>query len=228
MACCNVNRCCCCIEHTLGVKLLSLFLILLEVLYVVLVYHLYPDFITYIAVACAFGFFSNILLLIAVFRAQRWFCIPWMIYVMLVVVAFCLTSVLNVVMALTGPKSTPDWLAIATLSAGCLGLAGMYMYFWIVVLELFIKMGPLYYMSAVPPPGTVMGGPVVPMGPYGHAQGHVPPVPVHAVMYDSRQPDTGPQSLFATPPNPQQQHIMYQQPNSLPPMYYAQANVKQY
>ena len=71
MACCNVNRCCCCIEHTLGVKLLALFDILCGVAYVLVTIQLAPDFITYVGVAVAFGIFSNILLLVAVYRVQR-------------------------------------------------------------------------------------------------------------------------------------------------------------
>ena len=77
----------------------------------------------------------------------RWFCIPWLIYVMLVVVALCLISVLQVVISLGASKADPDWPEIIAVSVGCLGLAGMYLYFWIVVLELFIKIGPLYYMT---------------------------------------------------------------------------------
>ena len=155
---------------------------------------------------------------------------------MLVVVALCLISVLQVVISLGASSQSPDWVEISIVSVGCLLLAGMYLYFWIVVLELFIKMGPLYYMSAGPPPGPG-GPPMHPMmvGPYGQVQqgmtlpphpGAAPPVPVHAVVYDTRQdPGQGPQSMFA---NPTGQPIMYQQPNSLPPMYYHQANVKQY
>jgi len=233
MACCKVNRCCFCLEHTLGVKLLALFLILMEVIYILLAVQLAPGFVLYISVACAFGFFSNIMLLIAVFRVQRWFCIPWLIYIMLVVVALCLISVLQVVISLGASNQKPDWLEIVIVSAGCLALAGLYLYFWIVVLELFIKLGPLYYMSTVPPPpqGMYPAHMLAAAGQHG-----APPVPVHAVVYDSRPGNSdGPQSMFTTTSHPQAQ-LMYgggnQQPTSLPVyaghQFYQQSNVRQF
>ena len=153
---------------------------------------------------------------------------------MLVVVALCLISVLQVVISLGASNADPDWVEIVIVSAGCLGLAGMYLYFWIVVLELFIKLGPLYYMTpgGQPPPGMPPPGMMHVMNPYGQGpmggQGP-PPVPVHAVVYDSR-PQDGPQSMFATPTGFQQGPpggVYHQQPNSLPPVFY-QTNVRQY
>ena len=152
---------------------------------------------------------------------------------MLVVVALCLISVLQVVISLGASTADPDWLEIVIVSAGGLALAGMYLYFWIVVLELFIKLGPLYYMS----PQAGGGGPPMPpgmmhvMSPYGPAQSGPPPVPVHAVVYDSR-PQDGPQSMFATPTGFQAGggaagQMYHQQPNSLPPVFY-QTNVRQF
>ena len=72
------------------------------------------------------------------------------------------------------------------------------------------------------------------MSPYG-PQSMAPPVPVHAVVYDSRPPQDGqgPQSMFATPTGgfqgapPGGMYGHQQQPNSLPPVFY-QTNVRQY
>ena len=85
---------------------------------------------------------------------------------MLIVVGLSLAAVLSVVIPVgTSPKE-PNWLLVTLVPAGLLGLAGLYLYFWIVVLELFIKMGPLYYMdgnmygaqvnSSIPPPPVPM------------------------------------------------------------------------
>ena len=131
---------------------------------------------------------------------------------MLVVVALCLISVLQVVISLGASKRQPDWLELVIVTAGCLGLAGLYLYFWIVVLELFIKMGPLYYMSTMPPPPAPM---------------YPPPVPVHAVVYESHPgQDHGPQSMFTTGTNQMMYHP--QQPASLPIFYNQHQQLRQF
>ena len=45
MTCCRVNKCCCCIHLPVGVRIISLFLILVEILLIVLVIQLTPQFI---------------------------------------------------------------------------------------------------------------------------------------------------------------------------------------
>ena len=68
--------------------------------------------------------------------------LPWLIYIMIVIVGLGLAAVLLVVIPL-GTRQT-DWLLVVVSSAGCLALAGLLLYFWIVVLELFIRLGPVY------------------------------------------------------------------------------------
>lgn len=69
--------------------------------------------------------------------------LPWLIYIMIVIVGLGLAAVLQVVIPL-GAVRQPDWLLVILGSAGCLAVAGLLLYFWIVVLELFIRLGPIY------------------------------------------------------------------------------------
>ena len=68
--------------------------------------------------------------------------LPWLIYIMIVIVGLGLAAVLQVVIPLGVPQT--DWLLVVGGSAGCLALAGLFLYFWIIVLELFIRLGPVY------------------------------------------------------------------------------------
>merc|ERR1711994_246761 len=102
-------------------------------------------------------------------------------------------AVLSVVIPVgTSPKE-PNWLLVTLIPIGLLGLAGLYLYFWIVVLELFIKMGPLYYVD-----GNLYGTQPNNLPP--------PPVPMHAVPIIYTQPQ--PHSYIQTS---QQQQIYFQQ-----------------
>ena len=69
--------------------------------------------------------------------------LPWLIYIMIVIVGLGLAAVLQVVIPV-GAVRQPDWLLVIVGSAGCLAVAGLLLYFWIVVLELFIRLGPIY------------------------------------------------------------------------------------
>jgi hypothetical protein len=69
--------------------------------------------------------------------------LPWLIYIMILIVGLGLAAVLQVVIPL-GAVREPNWLFILLCSAGCLAVAGLLLYFWIVVLELFIRLGPVY------------------------------------------------------------------------------------
>ena len=69
--------------------------------------------------------------------------LPWLIYIMIVIVGLGLAAVLQVVIPL-GALRQPDWILVIVGSAGCLAVAGLLLYFWIVVLELFIRLGPIY------------------------------------------------------------------------------------
>ena len=145
---------------------------------------------------------------------------------MLIVVGLSLAAVLSVVIPVgTSPKE-PNWLLVTLVPAGLLGLAGLYLYFWIVVLELFIKMGPLYYMD-----GNMYGSQVNSTIP-------PPPVPMHAVpmIYGGQgtlfqgggnftndiqsSTNMGPQSMIYQPTQP----IIYTQPQ---PHSYIQTSQQQ-
>merc|ERR1719362_2776032 len=117
------------------------------------------------------------------------------------VVGLSLAAVLYVVITVGTSSKEPNWLLVTLIPVGLLGLAGLYLYFWIVVLELFIKMGPLYYVD-----GNLYGPQATSIAP--------PPVPMHAVpmIYQPTQP------IIYTQPQPhsyiqtsQQQQMYFQQ-----------------
>ena len=137
---------------------------------------------------------------------------------MLIVVVLSLAAVLSVVIPVGTSSKEPDWLFIILTPIGILGLAGVYLYFWIVVLELFIKMGPLYYMD-----GNLYGSPI---------QHNIPPpVPMHTVpmIYGGQDfqfqgngdfNSVGPQSMIYQPTQP----VIYTQPQ---PHSYIQTSQQQ-
>ena len=77
-------------------------------------------------------------------------------------VGLCLAAVLQVVIPL-GAITQPDWGVVIAFSAASLAVAGLLLYFWLVVLEFFIRLGPPPAWPPMPPPGSVIGGPY---GPY--------------------------------------------------------------
>ena len=99
--------------------------------------------------------------LILHFRRSRWFILPWLIYDMLMVVGLSLVAVLLIVIPMGSFNSDHNWTIIGLKACLCLAVAGLFLYFWIVVLELFLKMGPfLMFDPAMMPPGP----PQVPPG----------------------------------------------------------------
>lgn len=197
---------------------MALFLILMEIIYTVLAVEFKPNFVSFVTPVNAVGVLTHVLLLVAVFRVSRWFCIPWLIYIMLIVVVLSLAAVLSVVIPVGTSNKEPDWLFIILTPIGILGLAGVYLYFWIVVLELFIKMGPLYYMD-----GNLYGSPT---------HNIPPPVPMHTVPYgiyggqdfqfqgNGDFNSVGPQSMIYQPTQP----VIYTQPQ---PHSYIQTSQQQ-
>ena len=96
-----------------------------------------------------------------------------------------------------GSVREPDWLPIILTSLACLAVAALLLYFWIVVLELFIRFGPHMY-----DPGMVYGSP--PMAPpMGAGQMYPGTVPM------GQYPGTVPQSMMPPP------QAMYYQPGMI-------------
>ena len=93
-------------------------------------------------------------------RRSRWFILPWLIYAMLMVVGLSLAAVLFIVIPLGTYSHNWPW----EITKTCISLssAGLYLYFWIVVLELFIKMVPMPMIF-----DPAFGGPVPPPLPPG-------------------------------------------------------------
>ena len=123
---------------------------------------------------------------------------------MILIVGLGLAAVLRVVIPL-GAVRSPDWLIVILTSAACLAVAGLLLYFWIVVLELFIRLGPLspYDMAAYYAAGG--GGVVPPVPPHTAAPG-----PVGYNQYGQPYPT----AMAAYPPMvyQQQQHMAAIQP----------------
>ena len=78
---------------------------------------------------------------------------------MLMVVGLSLAAVLFIVIPLGTFHEDHNWVLISIQSSLFLATAGLYLYFWIVVLELFIKLGPIMMFDPAfgppmpPPPG---------------------------------------------------------------------------
>jgi len=71
----------------------------------------------------------------------RWFVLPWLIYCMIIIVVLSLVAVLRLVIPLgtIDSQDASDWLIAVGHSAALLLAASLLLYFWIVVLELFIR-----------------------------------------------------------------------------------------
>ncbi len=69
--CCRVNRCCFCIDHVLGVKVLAFLLMAAEVAFIVVGTLYLPQFLFAIAPTSSIGIFCDIFLLVAVFKSSR-------------------------------------------------------------------------------------------------------------------------------------------------------------
>ena len=98
--CCRIDRCCFCFEHSLGVKVIGILFIPTHLGLVIFSTLYLPQFLFAIAPTFSIGIFCDIFLLVAVFRASRWFLLPWLIYVMIVIVGLGLAAVLWIVIPL--------------------------------------------------------------------------------------------------------------------------------
>lgn len=219
--CCRVNKCCFCIDHVIGVKLLAFGLISVEVgLISASVFYL-PHFLFAIGPTSSIGIFCDILLLVASFRSARWFILPWLIYIMIVIVGLCLAAVLQVVIPL-GAITQPDWGVVIAFSAASLAIAGLLLYFWLVVLEFFIRLGPPpAWPPMPPPPGSVIGGPYGPYYPqaalseFGGGGGGGPgsvggfPMLTHVPVDQQSVYSSGFYNQNAIPPQPLSIHSQY-------------------
>ena len=187
--CCQINRCCFCFEHFLGVKVLACLLILIEVTIIVVGTLYLPQFLFAIAPTSSIGIFCDIFLLVAVIKTSRWLVLPWLIYIMIIIVALGLAAVLRIVIPL-GAVRNPDWLIITVTSLVCLAVAGLLLYFWIVVLELFIRLAPTSY------PGGLYGQPPMQMGHPSAAYAAGPGIPIQYGAY------SGPATSMIYQPGP--------------------------
>lgn len=146
-----MKRCCFCLDHVLGVKVLACLLMLAEVILLVLSTLFAPQFLFAIAPTLAIGVLCDIFLLVAIFRLWRWLALPWLIYGMIVIVGLCLAAVLTVVIPLGAVQPSQNWAIIAVTSLSCLAIAALLLYFWIVVLEVFIRLGSVADRDAIDP-----------------------------------------------------------------------------
>ena len=113
-------------------------------------------------------------------QSSRWLSLPWLIYEMIIIVGLGLAAVLRVVIPLGSyDVNRPDWLIVALQSAGILAAAGVFLYFWIVVLELFIRIGNEQRFAAA--------------------------AAIYPQIYQQQQQ---PQMLVAPPPHQMQQYAM--------------------
>ena len=110
---------------------------------------------------------------------------------MIIIVGLGLAAVLAVVIPL-GSSNDPDWLIVALSSLAMLTVAGILLYFWIVVLELFIRIGNTQQFMA----NAAFAYPAPQMQPMAYYQ----PQPYPVAGYYPQQPMAAP---------PQQQAIQY-------------------
>ena len=116
---------------------------------------------------------------------------------MLMVVGLSLVAVLLIVIPMGSFHHQHNWILISFEATACLAAAGLLLYFWIVVLELFLKLGPIFIFDGPPgPPGSQ-----IPAMQINYPLMYPPPgPPQNAQIYQGHHPQ-GPQSLTAGPPN---------------------------
>ena len=68
MACCQVNRCCCCIEHSIGVRAMALWLIMIEMALIVTYIQILPQHVFFLVPISSVGIICHILLFVAVHK----------------------------------------------------------------------------------------------------------------------------------------------------------------
>ena len=68
------------------------------------------------------------------------------------VVGLSLVSVLLIVIPMGSFHAEHNWILISIKALASLSVSGLLLYFWIVVLELFLKMGPILFFEPPPMP----------------------------------------------------------------------------
>ena len=82
---------------------------------------------------------------------------------MLMVVGLSLVAVLLIVIPMGSFHQDHNWILISLKALACIASAGLLLYFWIVVLELFLRLGPMILFDG--PMGPVPGHPGGPLNP---------------------------------------------------------------
>ena len=117
---------------------------------------------------------------------------------MLMVVGLSLVAVLLIVIPMGSFHHQHNWILISFEATACLAAAGLLLYFWIVVLELFLKLGPIFIFDGPPGPGPGPPGSQIPAMQINYPLMYPQhPGPQNAQIYQGH----GPQSLTAGPPN---------------------------
>lgn len=80
---------------------------------------------------------------------------------MLMVVVLSLVAVLLIVIPMGSFHAEHNWILISIEAVACLAAAGLLLYFWIVVLELFLKLGPILLFDPVMPPPPPVNYPLM-------------------------------------------------------------------
>ena len=76
---------------------------------------------------------------------------------MLMVVGLSLVADLLIVIPMGSFHADHNWILITLKAMACIASAGLLLYFWIVVLELFLRLGPMILFDG--PMGPVAGHP---------------------------------------------------------------------
>jgi len=155
---------------------MALWLIMIEMALIVTYIQILPQHVFFLVPISSVGIICHILLFVAVHKRSRWFILPWLIYAMLMVVGLSLAAVLFIVIPLGTYSHNWPW----EITKTCISLssAGLYLYFWIVVLELFIKMVPMPMIF-----DQAFGGPVPPPLPPGNYPMMYPNTAMYPAMF---------------------------------------------
>jgi hypothetical protein len=87
---------------------------------------------------------------------------------MILIVGLGLAAVLRVVIPL-GSKDEQNWSVVLASGLACLAAAALLLYFWVVVLELFIRMAPFQSYD-----GVIYGQAAFPVGTMSYVGGDMP------------------------------------------------------
>eukprot|EP00096_Caligus_rogercresseyi_P006460 TRINITY_DN22900_c0_g1_i1.p1 TRINITY_DN22900_c0_g1~~TRINITY_DN22900_c0_g1_i1.p1 ORF type:complete len:180 (+),score=13.55 TRINITY_DN22900_c0_g1_i1:55-594(+) len=140
MLCHRLEHCCCCINQVLGIKLVLSFLTTVEIIGIGLCAYYYLHYLVYVTPPCSIGILTNIFAFIGLAKCVRWYFLPWLVGTMLVIVGSILASILSVVIPLG--DEDPDWTEISIVSVSLFLCSALLLYFWIVLIEFFVRIGP--------------------------------------------------------------------------------------